>query len=130
MNNLLNIIPDPDVIPVPAGWFQILLHLTFYLHLISVGMVLGLSVISVLGYFKGKANPQWKALANTLSRLLPFVIAFAVNAAFVTPFTDGDNLLVREPGQYTMRDYVINGLPIFVIQTIAIVALLAAFYFW
>jgi di/tricarboxylate transporter len=61
----------------------------------------------------------------------PFAIAiaFAVNAAFVTPFTDGDNLLVREPGQYTMRDYVINGLPIFVIQITAIAGMLAVFYF-
>ena len=61
----------------------------------------------------------------------PFAIAvaFASNAAFVTPFTDGDNLLVREPGQYSLRDYVVNGLPIFVVQTIAIIAMLV-FIWW
>lgn len=57
----------------------------------------------------------------------PFVIAtaFAVLAGYVTPLTDGDNLLVREPGQYTMRDYVINGLSIFVLQTVALMSMLA-----
>ena len=60
----------------------------------------------------------------------PFVIAtaFAVLAGYVTPLTDGDNLLVREPGQYTMRDYIINGLPIYVGQTIALMLMLAFFY--
>jgi di/tricarboxylate transporter len=60
----------------------------------------------------------------------PFAIAtaFAVLAGYVTPLTDGDNLLVREPGQYTMRDYVINGLPIYVGQTIALMLMLAYFY--
>lgn len=56
------------------------------------------------------------------------VIAFAVNAAYVTPFTDGDNLVVREPGQYTMRDYIINGMPIFVIQTALLVLMLTLNY--
>ncbi|GIK42626.1 MAG: SLC13 family permease [Chloroflexota bacterium] len=60
----------------------------------------------------------------------PFAIAtaFAVLAGYVTPLTDGDNLLVREPGQYTMRDYVINGLPIFVLQTVALMSMLAFIY--
>ncbi|MCL4300045.1 MAG: hypothetical protein KJ077_30205 [Anaerolineae bacterium] len=60
----------------------------------------------------------------------PFAIAtaFAVLAGYVTPLTDGDNLLVREPGQYTMRDYVINGLPIFALQTVALMSMLALIY--
>jgi di/tricarboxylate transporter len=56
------------------------------------------------------------------------VIAFAVMAAFVTPFTDGVNLLVREPGQYTMRDVIVNGLPIFIVQTVVIILMLAVVY--
>lgn len=57
----------------------------------------------------------------------PFAIAmaFAVATAYVTPLTDGDNLLVREAGRYAMRDYVINGLPLFVLETVAIFAILA-----
>lgn len=60
----------------------------------------------------------------------PFAIAtaFAVLAGYVTPLTDGDNLFVREAGQYSMRDYVINGLPIFVLQTVALMFMLAFFY--
>lgn len=60
----------------------------------------------------------------------PFVIAigFAANAAYVTPLTDGNNLLVKEPGVYTMRDYLINGLPIFVLQSAVVVGLLI--FFW
>jgi di/tricarboxylate transporter len=60
----------------------------------------------------------------------PFAMAtaFAVLAGYVTPLTDGDNLLVREPGQYSLRDYIINGLPIFALQTTAILLMLAFFY--
>jgi len=52
-------------------------------------------------------------------------VAFAVAAAYVTPLTDGDNLLVREPGRYSMRDYLINGLPVLALQTIALVLMLS-----
>ncbi len=60
----------------------------------------------------------------------PFVIsiAFAVLACYVTPLTDGDNLLVREPGRYTMRDYVVNTLPIFGLQTVTLMFMLAFWY--
>ncbi len=60
----------------------------------------------------------------------PFAIAiaFAVMAGYVTPLTDGDNLLVREPGQYRLRDYVSNGLPIFLLQTTALMVMLALAY--
>lgn len=60
----------------------------------------------------------------------PFAIAiiFAANAAYITPLTDGNNLLVREPGVYTMRDYLVHGLPIFTLQSLAVLGLLA--YFW
>ena len=60
----------------------------------------------------------------------PFAIAivFAANAAYITPITDGDNLLVREPGRYTMRDYLVNGIPIFVLQTVAVIFMLALAY--
>lgn len=60
----------------------------------------------------------------------PFAIAiaFAVMAGFITPLTDGDNLLVRDPGRYTMRDYVINTIPIFILQTAALMVMLAVGY--
>ncbi len=60
----------------------------------------------------------------------PFAIAtaFAVMAGYITPLTDGDNLFVREAGQYTMRDYVVNTLPIFTLQTVALMSMLAFVY--
>jgi di/tricarboxylate transporter len=55
-------------------------------------------------------------------------IAFAVMAGYITPLTDGDNLLVREPGQYRMRHYVSNGLPIFLGQTVALMVMFIISY--
>jgi di/tricarboxylate transporter len=58
----------------------------------------------------------------------PFAVAMAVavTASYLTPLTNTDNLLVREAGRYTMRDYVMNGLPLFVLQTAAMMVLLLA----
>lgn len=60
----------------------------------------------------------------------PFVIAIAVAVitSFVTPLTNADNLLVREAGQYTMRDYLVNGVPLFLLQTIALVVMLVILF--
>ncbi len=48
----------------------------------------------------------------------PFAMAMAVavTTSYLTVVTNTDNLLVREPGSYTMRHYVINGLPLVLIQ--------------
>lgn len=58
----------------------------------------------------------------------PFVVAMAVavSTSYATPLTNADNLLVREAGQYRMRDYVINGVPLFLLQTVAVLGLLVA----
>lgn len=58
---------------------------------------------------------------------VPFAVAivFAVNTAYATPLTDGNNLYVQKAGRYTMRDYLVNGLPLFTLQTMAILAFLA-----
>ena len=56
----------------------------------------------------------------------PFAIAMAVavTTSYATPLTNADVLLVREPGRYSMRDYLVNGLPIFALQTVFVIALL------
>ncbi|OQY27853.1 MAG: hypothetical protein B6243_12615 [Anaerolineaceae bacterium 4572_5.2] len=56
----------------------------------------------------------------------PFVIAVAIaaTASYLTPITNADNLLIRRAGQYTMRDYLINGLPIFILQTAVVMVIL------
>ena len=65
---------------------------------------------------------------GTLAKPFATAIAFAVMAAFVTPFAGGVNLLVHEPGHYPMRDFIVNGLPIFIVQTVVIILMLAVVY--
>jgi di/tricarboxylate transporter len=52
-------------------------------------------------------------------------IALAVTTSYLTPLTNTENLLIRQPGHYMMRDYLVNGLPVFLIQTVALM-----FLFW
>ena len=67
------------------------------------------------------------AVAQGLSPV-PFALAMAVavTTSYASPLTNADNLLVREAGRYTMRDYLVNGLPLFVLQTIVVFLLLLA----
>jgi len=79
MNNLIHIVPNPDPLPVAAGWFQFLSHLTYYLHLISVGIMFSIAITMAVGYFKGKSDENWLSFGKEMGHLLPFTIAFAVN---------------------------------------------------
>ncbi len=56
--------------------------------------------------------------------VLAIAVIFAVNTAYLTPLTDGNNLLVREPGGYTMRDYLVHGGPIFLLQSAILLLML------
>jgi di/tricarboxylate transporter len=58
----------------------------------------------------------------------PFAVAMAiaVTTSYASPLTNADNLLVREAGRYTMRDYLVNGVPLFVLQTIVVLLMLLA----
>ncbi len=67
------------------------------------------------------------ALAQGLSpHLFAVAIAIAATTSYVTPLTNADNLLIRESGGYTLRDYVVNGVPIYVLQTTLVMLLLSA----
>jgi di/tricarboxylate transporter len=73
-------------------------------------------------------TPIAVGLATTMGaspQLFAIAMAFAVTTAYVTPLTDGDNLLVRSAGRYSMRDYVVNGLPLWVMQTVALFVMFA-----
>jgi di/tricarboxylate transporter len=48
----------------------------------------------------------------------------AVAASYLTALTNIDVLLVREPGSYSMRHYLANGLSLFLLQTVAVLILL------
>ncbi|MGD8463351.1 MAG: SLC13 family permease [Anaerolineae bacterium] len=65
------------------------------------------------------------ALAMDLSpQTFAIAIAIAVGASYATSLTNADFLLVRDAGRYTMRDYLVAGLPLFLLQTAAIMILL------
>ncbi|MHB8790791.1 MAG: hypothetical protein ACYDBT_13015 [Desulfobulbaceae bacterium] len=71
------LIPTPDILQVPWGWFQVLLLVTLYLHILLMNVMLGSAVITLVNLFRsgGDATP----LASDISRKLPFAIAFTVN---------------------------------------------------
>ena len=64
------------------------------------------------------------ATLDASPRSFAVAMAIAVTTSYVTPLTNADNLLVRQAGRYTMRDYVVNGLPLFLMQTATVVMLL------
>lgn len=70
------------------------------------------------------------AVAQSLSPY-PFAIAviIGVTTSYVTPLTHASNLLIRDPGRYGMRDFLLNNGAIFLLQTAAVVGLLSIFYF-
>lgn len=74
MNTL---IPTPDAIPATWGWFQALLMLVFPLHLVLMNAMLGSTAIAA--YAMLRKDETMRTLAGELGKVIPFLIAFAVN---------------------------------------------------
>lgn len=74
MNTL---IPTPDAIPAAWGWFQVLLMLVFPLHLVLMNAMLGSTAIAA--YAVLRKDETLRGLAWELGKVIPFLIAFAVN---------------------------------------------------
>lgn len=74
------ILPDPDVLPLPAAaWFlQVLLHLTFFLHLLAMNAMLGSLAIGLWARIKGTTEDQWEQLGGTLAKVTPSLVAATV----------------------------------------------------
>lgn len=72
----IDLIPVPDAVPVHWGWFQVLLTVTFVLHVLFMNFMLGGSVIALAATLRGGRSE----VADWLSGKLPFSVAFAVNA--------------------------------------------------
>lgn len=79
MTELIKLIPSPDTLPVSSFWFRLLLYLTYYLHLIGTGIMLGLSFAVIFGYIRGKTTRKWSGVKERMAKILPFSIAFAIN---------------------------------------------------
>lgn len=69
------LIPTPDILQVPWGWFQVLLTVTFFLHLVVMNILLGCSIITFFQHASGKSTHINKAIAKKL----PFTVAFTIN---------------------------------------------------
>ena len=69
------LIPTPDILQVPWGWFQIFLTITFYLHLVVMNILLGCAIIAFCRQVAGTGGD----LNRTISKKLPLTVAFAIN---------------------------------------------------
>ena len=123
MNDLINIVPTPDPLPVASGWFFFLLHLTYYLHLLGVGIMFGTAVSMALGYVKGKNDPKWKPFADRMAKILPFTIAFAVNLG-VAPLL----FLQVLYGNFFYSASILVGIPWLLVFVFLIVAYYSAYW--
>ncbi len=75
--NPADLIPTADAIPVPWGWFQVLLIATFTIHLLFMNAMVGGGIIALAGHIKG--NPSSEPVRRDLSGRLTIIIALAVN---------------------------------------------------
>ena len=75
------IIPAPDALPLPApvSLLQLLLQLTFLLHLLAMNAMLGGLLLTLVARVKG-AGPQdpWTRLADAVAKVTPVLVAAAV----------------------------------------------------
>ena len=67
---------DPMGIPFYAPVFQVLLVLTFALHILFVNFALGTLSVSIYGYIRGEAN--WLRLASSLAKATTTNISLAM----------------------------------------------------
>lgn len=73
----MSLVPTPDTLPVAAGYFELLLLLTFPLHLLFMNAMIGGTVIALWAHFQRK--PVHERLAYKIAQALPLLIAFTIN---------------------------------------------------
>ncbi len=75
--NFSRLVPTPDIIPVTSLWLEILLLVTFTLHIIVMNVMLGSAIIALISAFKKSIKGD--TLPLDISRKLPISIAFTIN---------------------------------------------------
>ncbi|HSR36180.1 MAG TPA: hypothetical protein VLL73_03285 [Desulfurivibrionaceae bacterium] len=71
------LIPSPDPLQVPWGWFQFLLLLTFFLHMLAMNIMIGWGIISLI---KQMVNPARNHdVCHGISGKITYALAFTVN---------------------------------------------------
>ncbi len=74
---MISLVPTPDVLPMARGYFDILLLLTFPLHLILMNAMIGSAVIALWAHWRKDAVAE--RLAYQLAKILPLLIALTIN---------------------------------------------------
>lgn len=74
---MIPMIPTPDSISVPWEYFQFFLMLTFPLHLFFMNALIGSTAVAAYTHLRG--DDQSKALAHELAKVIPLLVALAVN---------------------------------------------------
>jgi hypothetical protein len=69
-------LPDPLPLPLPPGVLKLLLLVTFALHLMTVNLAVGGSLLAALHALRGR--PEDRALVGLLAPQLPTAVTFAV----------------------------------------------------
>jgi hypothetical protein len=72
------LIPRPDTLPVGWGWFQVLLTLTFVLHILMMNAMFGGAVVTLLGSLRGRGAGA--SAARDAAGRVPTLVALTVNA--------------------------------------------------
>ncbi len=80
-----SLIPSPDVLPAPWGLFEVLLVLTFFLHILAVNLLLGGGVIALCNHLRRRGSETAELVGREVSGRLPLVMALAINLG-VAPF--------------------------------------------
>ena len=65
------LIPTPDLLQVPWGWFQVLLTVTFFAHLLVMNILLGCSIILFVRHATGRCG----SLNREIGKKLPLTVA-------------------------------------------------------
>ena len=75
------IIPAPDALPLPAPalLLQVLLQLTFLLHLVAMNALLGGLILTLVGRLRGRGpDDPWTDLADRAAKVTPTLVAATV----------------------------------------------------
>ncbi len=73
---MLKVLQDPMGIPFYPIVFQILMVLTFALHILFVNFTLGTSFLAVYGHFKKEG--RWKRLSRAMAKAVPANVSMAM----------------------------------------------------
>ena len=73
-----NLVPTPDALPVPWIWFQVLLTVTWVIHILLMNMLLGGAMLSVIG--GARRGGPGAVVARDAAGKVPTLVALTVNA--------------------------------------------------